>query len=58
MNKTDYENRKSDFKHLTGKNADDNLDAFFNYLVMFSNIDVKMYLREIRLDVNTLMKRV
>lgn len=58
MNKTDYENHKSDFKFLTSKNADDNLDAFFNYLVMLSNMDVKMYLKEIRLDLNTLMKRV
>ena len=47
MDKTTYENLKIDFKNLTGKNADDNLEAYFNYLVMLSNLDIKDYLKAI-----------
>ena len=57
MDKTNYENLKIDFKNLTGKNADDNLEAYINYLVLLSNLDMKMYLTEIRIDVNTIMKK-
>jgi hypothetical protein len=58
MDKTTYENLKIDFKNLTGKNADDNLEAYLNYLVLLSNMDLKDYLKEIRFDVNTITKKV
>lgn len=58
MNKVDYENHKLDFRVLTGKDADDNLNAFFNYLVMLTNLDLKEYLKSIRLEVIDINKKV
>ena len=48
MEKSNYEKLKADFKTLTGKIADDNFEAFSNYLVFVSNVDNKAIIIEIR----------
>ncbi|MCZ8168196.1 MAG: hypothetical protein ACK5RV_12710 [Flavobacterium sp.] len=52
MDKITYENHKADFKHLTGKSAEENLEAFFSYLVMLSNIDINDKLKAIYTKLN------
>jgi len=40
MDSTSFNIHKNNFFSLTGKNAEDNLEAFFGYLTLISNMDI------------------
>lgn len=50
MDKSSYDFLKVKFFNLTGKNAEDNLEAFFNYVNVLNLMDIKDTLKIIRLN--------
>ncbi len=56
MDEITFHNRKIDFKKLTGKDADDNLAAFFSYLIMLNQSDIKAQLEHIKSNLKTLSR--
>lgn len=48
MDQTTYYNLKGVYFSLTGKNADDDLSAFFNYINMLQMKDIKDRMTDIK----------
>jgi hypothetical protein len=48
MNHSTYYNLKQLFLNLTGKNADDNLEAFFSYVNTLNLLDIKERIDDLR----------
>ena len=55
MDKIDYEKLKTEFKTLTGKNADDSFEAHMSYLVLISISDMKFIMAGISNELNKII---
>lgn len=54
MNQATYYNLKQLFLNLTGKNADDNLEAFFSYVNTLNLLDIKERIDDLRTRIATI----
>lgn len=53
MTEEHFKIHKNSFFNLTGKNADDNLEAFFGYITVLSNMDINDKLKLIYEKLNS-----
>lgn len=57
MTSTQYSNLKNSFEKLTGKKAEDNLSAFFNYVNVINLIDVRDRMEDLRKTIEKIEKK-